>query len=391
MRNAIPEKRESRLMSGKLMYMQIEQEIRERIRSGVYAPESQLPTENELGREFGVSRLTVSKSLANLVKENLISRTRGRGSFVNARRREAPESFADPVSEPGIFKFISPPYSNGDGMEHNRLLEGMNDAVRQQGYNISIDFFSSIDEELELLKNYTKPINNGFAVWPASDPATLEQLKIMQRDRFPFVQLDSYFEELNGNYLLTDSSAGARMAVRHLYGLGHREIAYLTAPLDRVSLSERFAGVLAGLAGAGLGIDGRIGVIPTSEEVNLHNIKERQLDFIRSWLDRQLGGRTPPTAIFCSNDTLAVSVFRLLEEKGVRVPDEISLVGFDNISAASWLPVPLTTVAHDFFRIGSLAGKILIQQRRDYNTLPIQYRVQPNLIVRKSTGPAPVK
>ena len=276
-------------------------------------------------------------------------------------------------------------------MEHNRLLEGMNDAVRQQGYNISIDFFSSIDEELELLKNYTKPINNGFAVWPASDPATLEQLKIMQRDRFPFVQLDSYFEELNGNYLLTDSSAGARMAVRHLYGLGHREIAYLTAPLDRVSLSERFAGVLAGLAGAGLGIDGRIGVIPTSEEVNLHNIKERQLDFIRSWLDRQLGGRTPPTAIFCSNDTLAVSVFRLLEEKGVRVPDEISLAGFDNISAASWLPVPLTTVAHDFFRIGSLAGKILMQQRRDYNTLPIQYRVQPNLIVRKSTGPAPVK
>ena len=93
--------------------------------------------------------------------------------------------------------------------------------------------------------------------------------------------------------------------------------------------------------------------------MNLHNIKERQLDFIRSWLDRQLGGRTPPTAIFCSNDTLAVSVFRLLEEKGVRVPDEISLVGFDNISAASWLPV--------------------------------QYRVQPNLIVRKSTGPAPVK
>ena len=77
-------------MSGKLMYMQIEQEIRERIRSGVYAPESELPTETELGREFGVSRLTVSKSLANLVKENLISRTRGRGSFVNARRREAP-------------------------------------------------------------------------------------------------------------------------------------------------------------------------------------------------------------------------------------------------------------------------------------------------------------
>ena len=125
--------------------------------------------------------------------------------------------------------------------------------------------------------------------------------------------------------------------------------------------------------------------------MNLHNIKERQLDFIRSWLDRQLGGRTPPTAIFCSNDTLAVSVFRLLEEKGVRVPDEISLAGFDNISAASWLPVPLTTVAHDFFRIGSLARKILMQQRRDYNTLPIQYRVQPNLIVRKSTGPAPVK
>lgn len=219
---------------------------------------AQLPTENELGREFGVSRLTVSKSLANLVKENLISRTRGRGSFVNARRREAPESFADPVSEPGIFKFISPPYSNGDGMEHNRLLEGMNDAVRQQGYNISIDFFSSIDEELELLKNYTKPINNGFAVWPASDPATLEQLKIMQRDRFPFVQLDSYFEELNGNYLLTDSSAGARMAVP--------APVRARSPGDRVSDRSagpgQFVGTLcrrAGPAGRGRGSESTAG------------------------------------------------------------------------------------------------------------------------------------
>ena len=74
MRNAIPEKSESRLMSGKLMYMQIEPEIRERIRSGVYAPASQLPTETELRREFGVSRLPVSTRLANTLNEQTLSR-----------------------------------------------------------------------------------------------------------------------------------------------------------------------------------------------------------------------------------------------------------------------------------------------------------------------------
>lgn len=374
-------------MSEKLIYLRIEEEIRNRIASGIYPPGSQLPTEKELVEEFQASRLTIGKSLSNLVGEGLITRTRGRGSFVNHRAGDPahrPESL--PEKEPGIFKFISPPASVGDNFQvRNGILEGMRDTVRSAGYTVGVDFFSSVAEELELLREYSRPLNDGFVIWLMHHPVIAEQLTALRREGFPFVLVDSCFPDLPGDSVLTDNAAGAEMAIRHLWELGHRRIAYLSCPVIRVSLSERLAGTIGAFARRGLEVDGRLGIIPGNEAVNAQVLNEAQREFVRDWLRGQFDGPRPPTAIFCSNDTLVVTICRLLEERAIRVPDEVSVIGFDNISLESALPVPLTTVAHDFYQIGRLAGSILLKRMRGGDPMPLQYRVLPDLIVRGST------
>ncbi len=375
-------------MSDKLIYMRIEEEIRKRILSGVYPAGSQLPTEKELVDEFQASRLTISKGLSNLVGEGLITRTRGRGSFIN--RPQSSLSREQDVAtrhEPGILKFISPPISAGDDVRvRHGVLEGMRDTVHAAGYTVGVDFFHSVEDELELLREYTRPLNDGFVIWSVQHPAITEQLTMMKKAGFPFVLVDSFFPDFPADSVLTDNAAGAEAVVRHLYNLGHRRIAYLTAPTSRLSLSERLAGALGAFARYGLEFDGRVGIIPGIETVNVQEMNDSQQEFVNHWLRGLFAQPQKPTALFCSNDALAIAVCRMLEELKLNVPGDVSVVGFDNINQTAWLPVPLTTVAHDFYQIGRIAGDILLKRRQGENAAPLQYRVTPELIVRDSTA-----
>ena len=221
----------------------------------------------------------------------------------------------------------------------------------------------------------------GMVIPDVIDPA---MLRLIEEHRCPYVTLNGVCGEA-GSAVMSDEPANIRMVMEYLYRLGHRRIAYLSAPVSRVSLSERLAGAVGAFARCGLEIDGRLGIIPGAETVNVQEMNGSQQEFVRNWLRGQLNGPLPPTAVFCSNDTLAVTVCRMLEEYKIRVPDEVSVVGFDNINLGAWLPVPLTTVAHDFYRIGRLAGSILLKRRQGGDPMPLQYRVPPELIVRGST------
>ena len=223
-------------MAEKLIYKQIERELLERIRSGRYLPGQLLPTEHELETEFSVSRMTVAKSMNALARAGYVERTRGRGTFVCDPLPEPAPTADDRL--PGMLKYISPPspqlndgrFGGGTGM-----LEGLHEAARQTSYSVGIDFFASVEEQLEILQRYRRPLNDGYVVWPADDPRIVEMLGKLRADRFPFVLVDSFFPELVCDYVINDNADGARMMIRHLYETGHRRISYLTAPVDRVS------------------------------------------------------------------------------------------------------------------------------------------------------------
>ena len=101
-----------------------------------------------------------------------------------------------------------------------------------------------------------------------------------------------------------------------------------------------------------------------------------------------------PTALFMSHDFIAIELFRIAAEMGVKIPEELSLVGFDNIECSRWLPVPLTTIAHNFVESGKLAAKLIlarIDEKRSSRQKPVanalRYRIQPVLVARKSVVP----
>ncbi len=164
-----------------------------------------------------------------------------------------------------------------------------------------------------------------------------------------------------------DDQAGARLAVEHLLSLGHRRIVYVSSELvEPATDAARFEGYRNALLAAGL------------EPVYLR------------W--EKVGSEVPDraTAFFVSNDVVAIQLVDTLEERGVRVPRDVSVAGFDDIALAGLRRISLTTVAQPRERLAELVVAILIRRIEDGVGLPLQqHRLHPALVVRSSTGPPP--
>jgi DNA-binding LacI/PurR family transcriptional regulator len=171
-----------------------------------------------------------------------------------------------------------------------------------------------------------------------------------------------------------DQAAGATAAVEHLIGLGHRQIVHVAGPADWAEARARIDGWRAAMSSAGLA---------TSEPI------------FGDWsagsgceAGRLIAADTDVTAVFAGNDQMALGVLRALHEGGRRVPDDVSVVGFDDIPEAAFLTPPLTTVHQNFTDVGARAIEVLTAAIRGEVTSPIQL-VPPRLVVRHSTGPRP--
>ena len=361
-------------MTNQLLYRKIEETIRERILDGLYPPGSQLPTEMELIKEFRTSRLTISKSLSHLVAEGLITRTRGRGSFVNGEKKR---------ENPGLIRYISPAAGDETFLLHNRLLEGIQETVRKANYNVSIDFYRSAEEEAEIIRHYKNPENDAFVIWPGNNTIITEMLKELERNNFPFVLVDSFFPQLKCNCVMTDNILGGLQVLEHLAQLGHKHVGYLSQSLDRFSLAERFAGTVSAAGSLGIELLSHC-FIQRKTQLSTETVKAE----IADWLATQLQLPEPPTAIFCSNDSLALILYDILTERGIKIPNEMSVAGFDNASFGQYLPIPLTSVEHNFYAIGREAGKILLHrlQNPEQETKQLHYRIAPQLHQRGSTA-----
>ena len=192
--------------------------------------------------------------------------------------------------------------------------------------------------------------------------------------RVPVVLINNQKE---GEYLYSiyvDDLAGAQMAVEYLVKLGHRKIAYVGCPGRPLSNRRRFEGYKTALGLHGIDVDDRMVVqVPGMDDLSRGR---KAVDLILA------GGR--PSAIFCFNDLTAVGVLQVLREKGVDVPGEVSLVGFDDIPLASMVCPALTTVAQPKEEMGIKAMEMLlalINGKEQENVV-----VKPRLVIRESTA-----
>ena len=174
--------------------------------------------------------------------------------------------------------------------------------------------------------------------------------------------------------ITNDERAGARLVVRHLTELGHRAIAHIDGGAG-AGAGARRAGYGQAMREAGLG-----------DEVRIVGGDYTELAGVRA-AEELLLRRELPTAIFAANDLVAAGAIDRLEERGVRVPDDISVVGYDNTYLAALHHVSLTTVNQPRPTMGSRAVEALLERIEGGRTTPVHARITPALVVRSTTGP----
>jgi LacI family transcriptional regulator len=171
-------------------------------------------------------------------------------------------------------------------------------------------------------------------------------------------------------------SAGADIAVKHLLSLGHRRIAAISGPRGWIATEERLRGYQAALAAAG--------ILPEQELVIEANFEiEPGLRAARRLLDLH----EPPTAIFAFNDNIAIGVLQAARERGIRVPDDLSVVGFDDVEAAEIVTPPLTTIRQPLAEMGRMAVSLLERLIEGQRIEALHVELRTQLIVRGTTAP----
>lgn len=214
----------------------------------------------------------------------------------------------------------------------------------------------------------------------SGESATLERL----RATGTAVVIVSQWEE-GTDCVVLDDRRGAELATAHLLDLGHRRIAYLSsALLEHQTESARLDGYRRALRRGRVRWD-RTLAVRIGDPAYL-----RGDDRLRATVLELLGLDDPVTAVFASNDLLAVDVLETVEELGLRVPDDLSVVGFDDIRVSGLARVSLTTVAQPCEELARLGIEILLERIGDPTAPPRQLVLAPAIVVRGSTAPPPL-
>ncbi|MCL1872452.1 MAG: substrate-binding domain-containing protein, partial [Promicromonosporaceae bacterium] len=227
------------------------------------------------------------------------------------------------------------------------------------------------EAEARVLRLFEQHGLQGVAVVPAGDDVS--HLARLAERAVAVVLLDrpSPVETLSS--VAVDDVAGGRLAAEHLLALGHERIVLLNGPHSVRQCADRHAGVVAALVAAG-----------RDPEVALEEITVR-LDASggEAGAEALLARAERPSAVFCVNDLVALGVLRTLRRSGVSVPRDVAVVGYDDVSFAAELTVPLTSVRQPGHDLGRTAAELLL---RGPGAAPQQVVFQPELVVRDSSG-----
>jgi LacI family transcriptional regulator len=351
-------------------YRVIEDWLRAQIDDGRLAPGSKLPSEHDLARTLGVAYMTVRSAINVLVRDGLLQRVHGKGTFVMAHA--APESSAETLAlvvpslsllwnVAGLYYF--PPIVQGFCSEATRL--GYEPVVMSG----SKEFFSLTSE------HPSRCAGMACMLVTQEDVRTIEHL----RDRStPVVAINSYRGRRLISCVAADQAQGAVQVVKLLAQLGHRRIAFLDGPPGNLGASERLRGFREGMARH------HLEPMPVDDTGPLDYSDHSGLVRTR----RILAQEPRPTAIFAAGDALAAGAVQAAREAGLSVPDDLSVVGFGDFHLAQHVHPTLTTAHLPLEELGAWAVRLLDKRLsgvsgRQVIELPV------SLVMRDSVAAAP--
>ncbi len=324
-----------------------------------------LPSELEVSNKFKFSRDTVRRALNELENEGYIKRIRGKGTFY-IRPTSPFKEKKIAVLTTYVSNYIFP-----------SIISGIEDIVSSRHYTLTL---ASTKNDPDLERKYLRKIIdskvNGLIIEPtrsAMKSTNLDLYKELYDVNIPFVMINAMYKDLESSYVILDDYKGGYMATKYLLQLGHRNIAGIFKK-DDLQGHYRKKGFIKALKEYDIIInDHFIGEYLTNGAYN----------FSYYFTDRILQLKDRPTAIVCYNDEIAMKVIDAIDSNGLKIPEDISLVAYDDSVLSTTAGLRLTSVRHPKSKLGKQAAQQLFNMI-DLGENKPSYIYEPELVVRSS-------
>jgi len=353
-------------------HRQIYAALRRDIQSGRLSDGARLPSEAELVRTFGASRITVGRAMRDLQVAGLIERRAGSGTFVHSRRPAAALTFGLLIPDLGDTEIFEP------------MCQGMMASPLAQAHALVWGSPGGAEPKGErawlLCQQYIERRVAGVFFAPLEGTAdaggaNARILSALDAARIPTILLDRpalpYPERGPHDFAGIDNRRAGFIVTAHLLGLGSRRVAFVGRPHAAATVDAREAGYREALFNAGLPID-RDRVVRLDPQDDAA---------VREWI-----ARARPDAIVCANDRTAAHLMPALLRQGHAIPADIRMAGIDDVEYASLLPVPLTTLRQPTREIGDAALSLMLERVARRDLPPRDVLLHCELIVRESCG-----
>jgi LacI family transcriptional regulator len=333
------------------------------------APTSGRPvTLADLARAAGTSASTASRALSGRgyvsspARDRLLAAAERLGYVPNASARTLKQRRS---------RVVGVVVSDLGNHFYSRLAAGVEQELRNAGYQmLLLGGNSGSAEELAAARTFLAMRAPGVIMTPVGREATA----LLARQGVAIVEVDRRLADVPCDAVVTDNELGAGQATGHLLAAGHRRIGLLVMDTDWTSDAGRLQGYRAAHSHAGVPVDERLVVRIASPA----DAEQR----IRALLDEQA-----PTAIFAASNPLAEESWRVLRRRGLRLPRDVSLVGFDDAPWMAMVEPGITVVAQPIVEMGRSAARLLLRRADDPGRPPQLECLEPTLIIRGSTAP----
>jgi len=332
-------------------------------------------TVKDIALKSGVSASTVSRVLNNKADKFRISKKTEKLVLQTAEELNYRPNFLARslrLKKTKTIGLIIPDISNPFFAHVTRMIQL---AIYKSGYSLIVcNTDENIETEIEEIELLRSKGVDGFIILPVG--TNYNHIEKLLQDKVPMVLLDRCFEQLETNAVVVDNFLGAYKAVQHIVENGHKRIAIIQGLPDTYTNTERLKGYRKALRDNGIRID---------EKLIVGNDFRKENGYIETKF--LLNIENPPTAIFTTSDLITLGALKAIFEEDAIIPEDISLVAFDEIEFAPFLVTPLTVVSQPKDLMGEIAVKILIDDIQGKTEIDKQRIVlKPKLIIRKSVA-----
>jgi DNA-binding LacI/PurR family transcriptional regulator len=348
-------------------YAQARRFLEELIRLQPLAPGDQLPSERDLAADFGVSQMTMNRAIQDMVREGLLYREVGRGTFVlgqNGKSQHDGTLGLVTLYSPGTLK--SDPYGG-------EVLRAVHSAAVETGWHLLLvhePLYQQGSAEPSLVSRA-----DGFLFMSPEDEA-IPYLTRLREEGVPYVAVGSSWLDEPIPAVDSDNILGARQAVEHLASLGHRRIGMIGGPENLSNSMDRHRGFLKAVGDHGLTFRDDWFLLCD----HAWDVTARERARIVEMVCRADG----PTALFAAGYSLAMHAMGAVQEAGLTVPADVSVMGFDENFSAAYLNPPLSTVAQPLDLMGRRAVERLEAMVRGEPDSGAVERMPTRMIIRGS-------